>query len=84
MHQRPAAGSLIFRKAARGEAFMERARSRTSGSIDFNPMTVETTIGKKPSRKATMTLGSVPKPNQTTKSGATATLGTLCEKTRIG
>ncbi len=55
-----------------------------SGSIDLNPWTPATTTGKKPSRKAEITLGVMPKPNQTTNSGATATLGIDCEKTRSG
>ena len=46
--------------------------------------TVDTTTGKKPSRKAAMTLGTMPKPNHTTKSGATATLGIDCENTSRG
>ncbi len=55
-----------------------------SGSIDLKPMTVATTTGKKPSRNAEMTFGKMPKPNQTTNSGAIAILGTLCEKTSSG
>jgi len=42
------------------------------------------TTGKKPSRKAEITLGAMPKPNQTTKSGATATFGIDCENTSSG
>ncbi len=63
---------------------IERARSITSGSIDLKPCTVETTTGKKPSRNAAITLGTMPKPNHTTNSGATATLGTDCENTSSG
>src|SRR4029078_5462944 len=66
------------------EAFIERAKSCMSGSTDLNPATVDTTTGKNPSMNAQMTLGMMPKPNQTTKRGAMAILGTLCEKTRSG
>ena len=47
-------------------------------------MTVATTTGKKPSKNAEMTLGKMPKPNQTTNSGAIAIFGMLCEKTSNG
>src|ERR1700682_1937235 len=79
-----ALGSLILTKESSAEAFMDLARSRTSGSIDLSPTTVATTMGKKPSSKATTIFGKMPKPNQTTKRGAIATFGTLWEKTRIG
>ena len=46
-----------------------------SGSTDLNPCTVETTTGKKPSRNAEITFGNMPKPNQTTNSGAMAIFG---------
>ena len=55
-----------------------------SGSTDLKPITVDTTTGKKPSRKAEITLGTMPKPNQTTNSGAMAIFGTLCENTSSG
>ena len=46
-----------------------------SGSTDLKPTTVATTTGKKPSMNAQMTLGMMPKPNQTTNSGAIAIFG---------
>ena len=55
-----------------------------SGSTDLKPATVETTTGKKPSMNAAMIFGMMPKPNQTTNSGAMAILGTLCENTSSG
>src|ERR1700744_1801887 len=61
-----------------------RARSTMSGSTDLNPCTAETTTGKKPSRNAAITFGMIPKPNQTTNSGAIATFGTDCENTSTG
>ena len=65
-------------------AFIDRARSIMSLSTDLKPTTVETTIGKKPSMNAEMTLGKMPKPNQTTNSGAIAIFGMLCENTSRG
>ncbi len=47
-------------------------------SIDFTPRTVLVRIGKKASTAATMTFEVTPKPNQTTKSGTSATLGITC------
>ena len=55
-----------------------------SRSTDLKPTTVATTIGKKASRNAAITLGMMPKPNQTTNSGAMATFGMLCENTSNG
>ena len=41
-------------------------------------------IGKNVTRTTTRTLGRSPNPNQTTTSGAIATIGTVCEPTRSG
>src|SRR5256886_12764875 len=79
-----ACGRLMRTNVASRDAFIERARSSMSGSTDLNPTTVDTTIGKKPSRNAEITLGMMPKPNQTTNNGAMATFGTLCENTSNG
>src|SRR5437764_15346707 len=79
-----ALGRLICRNVCHRDAFIDRARSSMSGSTDLKPATVETTTGKKPSMNAAMTLGTMPKPNQTTNSGAIAILGTLCENTSSG
>src|SRR5882724_6174686 len=79
-----ACGKLMRTNVASRDAFIDRARSSISGSTDLNPTTVETTIGKKPSMNAQITLGMMPKPNQTTNSGAIAILGTLCENTSSG
>ena len=48
---------------------MARARSTMSGATDLNHCTAETTTGKNPNRNAEMTLGRMPKPNQTKDSG---------------
>ena len=79
-----ACGRLNLRNICRRDARIDRARSIISGSIDLKPMTVATTTGKNPSKKAEITLGKMPKPNQTTNSGAIAILGTLCENTSSG
>src|SRR5207237_8190354 len=79
-----ACGKLMRTNVASRDAFIERARSSMSGSTDLKPTTVDTTIGKNPSMNAQMTLGMMPKPNQTTNSGAIAIFGTLCENTSNG
>src|SRR6266487_724453 len=79
-----ACGRLMRMKIWSFDAFMDRARSIMSRSTDLKPTTVETTTGKNPSRKAAITLGIIPKPNQTTNSGAIATFGTLWENTSSG
>src|SRR6266568_3874663 len=63
---------------------MARARSTISGSTDLKPCTADTTTGKKPSRKAEITFGMMPKPNQTTNNGAIAIFGTDWENTSSG
>src|SRR6267142_1499667 len=79
-----ACGRLMCRKVRSRDAFIDRARSSMSASTDLKPATVETTTGKKPSMNAQITLGMMPKPNQTTNNGAMAILGTLCENTSRG
>src|SRR5438874_12544697 len=79
-----ACGRLMRMNVSSREAFIERARSSMSRSTDLNPITVDTTTGKKPSMNAAITFGMMPNPNQTTNSGATAILGTLWEKTSNG
>src|SRR5258707_10434564 len=79
-----AVGRRNFRNTLNGFAPMERARSITSLSTDLKPCTVATTTGKNPSKNAAITLGTMPKPNHTTKSGAMATLGTDWENTNNG
>src|SRR5437899_12254384 len=49
-----------------------RARATMSGSTDLNPCTAETTTGKNPKRNAEITLGLMPKQNQTTNKGTNA------------
>ena len=66
------------------DAPVVRAKSRISGSVDLKPATLDTTIGKKQSRKTMSSLGAKPKPSQMMKSGAIAILGTIWRKTTTG
>src|SRR3954463_10683241 len=79
-----ACGKLTARNTFARLPCIARARSTTSGSTDLNTCTAETTTGKKPSRKAEITFGMMPNPNQTTNSGAMAIFGTDCENTSRG
>src|ERR1700742_187497 len=79
-----ACGKLTAQNTWKRLPCIARARSTMSGSTDLNPCTADTTTGKNPSRKAAMILGMMPKPNQTTNSGAIATFGTDCENTSNG
>src|ERR1700752_5142797 len=62
----------------------EGARSAISPDIEQKPTAASMTIGKNEIRNATRILGSVPTPNQTRNSGATATLGTTWKNSRVG
>src|SRR3977135_1213880 len=79
-----AVGRRNFKNTLNGFAPIERARSITSDSTDLKPCTVATTTGKKPSRNAAMTLGTMPKPNQTTNSDESDPLGSDCEEANNG
>src|ERR1700749_1174354 len=79
-----ACGRLTAQNTWKRLPCMGRARSTMSGATDLKPCTADTTTGKKPSRKAEITLGMMPKPNQTTNSGAIATFGTDWENTSSG
>src|SRR4051794_24875390 len=77
-------GKLTARNTWKRLPCIARAKSTMSGSTDLNPCTAETTTGKKPSRKAEITFGMMPKPNQTTNNGAIAIFGTDWENTSNG
>src|ERR1700710_2062334 len=79
-----ACGRLTAQNTWKRLPCMARARSTMSGSTDLKPCTAETTTGKNPRRNAEITLGMMPKPNQTTNSGAIAIFGTDCENTSSG
>src|SRR5258707_15630116 len=76
-----ACGRLTAQNTWKRLPCMARARSTMSGSTDLKPCTAETTTGKNPSRKAEITLGKMPKPNQTTNNGPIAIFGTDCGNT---
>ena len=63
---------------------IERARSFISADIERRPTAASITIGKNEIRNATSTLGRVPTPNQTRKSGAIAIFGTTWKKSMVG
>ena len=52
-----ACGSWILKNIFQALAPVVRAKSRISGSTDLKPATLETTIGKKQSRKTISSLG---------------------------
>src|SRR5262245_30783676 len=62
----------------------ERTRLYVSRSTEFNPAVVLIAIGKNAISAAMSTLGFMPKPNQTMKSGAIAITGSVCDATMIG
>ena len=55
-----------------------------SGSTERSASSVVTTTGKKQTSAMIASLGTIPKPNQTTSSGAMTTIGTACEATSSG
>ena len=57
---------------------------RRSGSTDRSPSYALTVIGKKQIRAMISNFGKIPKPNQTTRIGASTTIGIVCEATRRG
>src|ERR1700743_985310 len=79
-----ACGRLTAQNTWKRLPCIARARSTMSGSTDLKPCTADTTTGKNPSRNAEITLRTMPKPTQPTKSGAIATFGTDCENTSKG
>ena len=55
-----------------------------SGSTERRPSRVLTVIGKKQTSATITSFGPIPKPSQTTRIGAIATTGTVCEATSSG
>ena len=55
-----------------------------SVSTLLSPTTLDTTIGKNEIRKTIAIFGRMPNPSQTTRIGAIATLGMVCDITRNG
>src|SRR5690242_2598081 len=56
----------------------------SSEGTERRPTAVFTTMGKNAIKKATITFGARPKPNQTNNKGAKATCGTSCDATSNG
>src|SRR5262245_32379301 len=79
-----ALGRRILKKVFHGFASRERASSMSSDGVELRPDTMEMTIGKKQIMNTSATFGSAPKPNHTTRSGATATFGTEFNPTSSG
>ena len=55
-----------------------------SGSTERRPSSVLTVIGKKQISAMIASFGPIPKPNQTTRIGAMAMIGIVCEATSSG
>jgi predicted alpha/beta-fold hydrolase len=76
-----AVGSLTMVKVCQRLAFSAVIKSMRSCSTERNPATVFTRIGKKAITAVIRTFEAMPKPNQITSRGASATLGTACSAT---
>ncbi len=74
----------IFVITSHLEAPSARRTSSVSGSMVASPVATFTTTGKKAMRKAVMIAGTTPMPNQMTRIGTTATLGTELKPTISG
>src|SRR3972149_2737960 len=79
-----ALGKRTFRKIWVGVAHSDRTRFSISGGAEFSPAAVPMTMGKKQTRKTMRILGNCPYPTQTSRMGATATLGTDWRTRRRG
>ena len=77
-------GQRTLRNVWPADAPNERISSVASAEVDAKPSRRAIVIGKNVTRTTTRTFGSSPNPNQTTMSGAIATIGTVCEPTRSG
>jgi len=77
-------GRPIFHRICVLRAPSERITSCSSGSIVASPVATLTTIGKNEIRKAVRTAGTVPMPNQMTRTGTIATFGIELNATMIG
>src|SRR3954451_8895186 len=77
-------GQRTFRNVSPEDAPSDRIRSVASADAELKPSSSAIVIGKKLTSTTTRPFGSRPTPNQTTTSGAIATIGTVCEPTRSG
>ena len=79
-----AAGASAQRNACQRVASSVRMSLSWSGSTERSASSVVTTTGKKQTSAMIASLGTIPKPNHTTSSGAMMTIGTACEATSSG
>src|ERR1051325_7526388 len=79
-----ACGSFIMMDVFHAVAPVERASKSVSVGTERKPTTESIVIGKKQIRNVTTTFGKIPYPSHSTSRGAIATLGTVCDETRIG
>jgi hypothetical protein len=79
-----ARGTPTFMMMSRFEAPSALKTSSISGSTVAMPVATFTTMGKNEIRKAVITGGTQPTPNQNTRIGTTATLGMELKPTRSG
>src|SRR5436190_3774321 len=77
-------GQRTFRNVWPVDAPNERISSAASAGVEANPSSNAIVIGKKVTSTTTRTFGTSPNPNQTTMSGAIATIGTVCDPTSNG
>ena len=79
-----APGNLMQRKICPDPAPIDRNRLTASESTDLKPVRSPIVIGKKVVITIKITFGAISYPNQRTKSGAMATVGTVCVNTING
>jgi len=79
-----AAGTSARVRVCTRLASMVRISFFSSGSTEPSPSKVLTVTGKKQTRAMIASFGPIPKPNQTTRIGAIATIGIVCEATSRG
>src|SRR3954447_12795014 len=79
-----AAGASTRRNVAQREAPSVVMSLRRDGSTDASPSSAVTVTGKKQTSATIASLGASPKPSQATSSGATMTIGMVCDATSSG
>ena len=77
-------GASTRRRVCQRLASSVRIIFTRSGSTEPSPSSVLTVIGKKQIRAMIASFGPIPNPSQTTRIGATTTIGTVWEATSSG
>ena len=77
-------GRCTFHRICHRLACKMRQRFTVSGSADFNPSNVFSTIAKNTMSAAMITFDAMPNPNHSTNNGAMANTGTVCEPITYG